>query len=77
VRLLAQWHGALSVGGIRLASTEQFVSGPDVILNFVPVVVAGAALGTLAAAAWLMVVPVAPRARRQSQPARRVAYRLP
>jgi hypothetical protein len=75
VRLLAQWHGELSVAGIRLASTEQFVSGPDVVLNFLPVVVAGAAVGTLAAAAWMIVVPVAPRTGRQPVPWRRVAYR--
>lgn len=74
IRLLAQWHGSLSIGGIGLASTEQFVSGPDVVLNFVPVIVAGAGLGTLAAAAWLLAVPVAPRAGRQSRTAPRVAY---
>jgi hypothetical protein len=73
VRLLAQWHGELSVGGIPLASTEQFVSGPDVVLNFLPLLVAGAAVGTLAAAAWMIVAPVAPRAGRRPLPGRRVA----
>ena len=73
VRLLAQWHGELSVGGIRLASTEQFVSGPDVVLNFLPLLVAGAAVGTLAAAAWMIVAPVAPRAGRRPLRGRRVA----
>jgi hypothetical protein len=75
VRLLAQWHGQLSIGEIRLASTQQFVSGPDVVLNFPPVVVAGAAVGTLAAAVWMIVAPVAPRAGRPPDPPRRVAYR--
>jgi hypothetical protein len=73
VRLAAQWDGALAVAGIRLASTEQFVSGPDVVLNFLPVIVAGAALGTLAAAAWMLVVPVPPRAGRQSAAAPRIS----
>jgi hypothetical protein len=61
------------VGGIPLASTEQFVSGPDVVLNFLPLLVAGAAVGTLAAAAWMIVAPVAPRAGRRPLPGRRVA----
>lgn len=65
VRLVAQWYGAIRVGGVLLASTEQFISGPDVVLNYMPVVVAGGALGTLAAAVWVMIVQVAPRGGRE------------
>ncbi|MBO0709087.1 MAG: DUF3267 domain-containing protein [Candidatus Dormibacteraeota bacterium] len=75
VRLAAQWNGAVRVGGVLLASTEQFVSGPDVVLNFLPLALAGGALGTLAAAMWLLVVQVAPRGGRQADPRRRVALR--
>lgn len=75
VRLAAQWHGALSVGGVLLASTQQFISGPHVILNLWPVAAAGAALGTLAAAAWLAVTQIGPRAGRQTPPPQRVILR--
>ncbi len=77
VRLLALWQGGVFIGGIRLASTDQFVSGPDVILNFVPVVGAGAALGTLAAVAWLAVASTLPGAGRRPHAAPPVAYREP
>ena len=75
VRLVAEWYGAIRVGGVLLASTEQFVSGPDVVLNFIPVIVAGGALGTLAAAVWVLVVQVAPRGGGQPEPAGSVAFR--
>jgi hypothetical protein len=75
VRLAAEWLGTIHLGGVLLASTEQFLSGPDVVLNFVPVLVAGGALGTLAAAAWVLVAQVAPRSGGQAEPARAVALR--
>lgn len=75
VRLAAQWHGAIRVGGVLLASTEQFVTGPDVVLNFLPLVLAGGALGTLAAAVWLTIVQISPRSGRQADPRGRVALR--
>ncbi len=65
VRLVAQWFGAIRVGGVLLGSTEQFVSGPDVVLNFLPVIVAGGALGTVAAAVWFLIVQIAPPAGKE------------
>lgn len=75
VRLAAGWYGEIRVGGVLLASTEQFISGPEVVLNFLPVAVAGGALGTLAAAAWVTVVQIAPRGGRPSGPAGQIVLR--
>ncbi|MGH7910384.1 MAG: DUF3267 domain-containing protein, partial [Candidatus Dormibacteraceae bacterium] len=73
VRLLAQFRGSVQIGGLSLASTEQFVSGPDVVLNFWPLVVMGAALGTLAAAVWMLLALLVQRAGRRAREPRRAA----
>lgn len=75
VRLITVWRADLSVGGVLLATTQQFVSGPNVILNLWPVAAAGAALGTLAAAVWLAVAQIAPRPGRPPRPPQRVILR--
>lgn len=77
VRAVGEWRGEVSLAGVRLASTEQFVSGPNVILNLAPVAVAGAALGTLAAAVWLMVAQVGPRSGRELEPVQTAPLRHP